>query len=170
MKSLNKIVPFLFFIVLSIGACEKIKTLPDEPVISFKDFGLFFATDALGNEIILGKLEFTFTDGDGNVGLDQPQGDLLPDSLKYNLFMQLYEFEGGQPKKVEGLKGDIKYRIPYIERTGQNKTLEGTIYVDIEYKIIEYDSIFYTFYIMDRDFNRSNTDTTAVISFAGISL
>ena len=42
--------------------------------------------------------------------------------------------------------------------------------LDISYPVIVHDTIFYTFYIVDRSFNRSNTDTTDVIVLSGIDL
>jgi hypothetical protein len=165
------------FIIFSISAslaflfsgCEEIKSYPEEPFIEYKTFGLYRTTDALGNPILLGQLEFGFTDGNGDIGLNQPDSAAVADTLKYNMFLRLYELKDGVLTKVEGVAGEYNYRIPYIERTGQNKTLKGDIYVDLEYKSIDYDSILYTFYIMDRAFNRSNTDTTGLIVFTGIS-
>ena len=62
--------------------------------------------------------------------------------------------------------GELKYRIPYLD----NKPLSGTIDLEISYPVILYDTIFYTFYIFDRELNRSNTDTTDVIVLSGIDL
>lgn len=42
--------------------------------------------------------------------------------------------------------------------------------LEISYPIILHDTIFYTFYIYDRDLNRSNVDTTEVIILSGIDL
>ena len=57
------------------------------------------------------------------------------------------------------------YRIPPLDREGQNKTLKGEINVEIEYYTVDYDTLKYTFYLMDRSFNRSNVDTTTEIIF-----
>ena len=57
------------------------------------------------------------------------------------------------------------YRIPPLDREGQNKTLSGTIEVEIEYYTIDYDTLKYSFYIMVRAYHRSNTDTTTEIIF-----
>ncbi len=159
-------------LVSAFSSCEEIKNYPDEPSIDYKSFQLFTSTDALGNPIALGKLEFDFTDGDGDIGLNQPNSDisLLPDSLKYNLFMQMYTMEEGIFIPVEDTTENSNYRIPFIERTGQNKTLSGTIIVDIEYPQILHDTIYYTFYILDREFHKSNTDTTDILVFTGINL
>ena len=164
------IIKSLTFIILLINACGEIVTYPDTPIVTFKSFNLFTSEDILGNSILLGKLEIEFTDGDGDIGIQQPNSADMADSLIYNLFLSLYEIKNNQEVKIEGPEGNLNFRVPYIERIGQNKTLKGTIYVDIEYKTIEYDTIFYTFQLIDRQFNRSNTDTTYLITFTGIEL
>ena len=158
------------FLLSIISGCGEIVSYPDTPSIEYNNFNLYTATDILENQILLGKLDIDFTDGDGDVGMDQPSSPDLPDTLQFNLFLNLYEVINKMPVKIEGPVGELKYRIPYMERIGQNKTLQGTITIEIEYKSIEYDTIFYTFYILDRAFNRSNTDTTALIIFTGIEL
>lgn len=166
MKILFKIVTFIFGASLVLSSCEEIRSYPDTPEVDYKSFSLFRTTDALGNDILIGRLEFDFADGDGNLGIDE-NDESYSDSTKYNLFLSLYDFEGTGFKKIEDIPS-LNFRIPYIERQGQNKTLKGIITVDLEYKKIEYDTIFYTFYIMDRDKNQSNTDTTDVIDLASI--
>ena len=91
----------------------------------------------------------------------------MPDSVKYNFFLQLYDLQGYEYEKVpEEDGGLLKYRIPYLDK----QPLSGTIDLDIFYPLIIHDTIFYTFYISDRDFNTSNTDTTEVIVLSGINL
>lgn len=163
-------ITILIISILIFHGCGELISYPDIPEISFKNFNLYLSEDVLGNKILIGKLEIDFTDGNGDIGMNQPPEGNLPDSLKYNLFLFLHKIENNQIIKVEGDEGKLKYRLPYIERIGQNKTLKGTIYVDIEYKTIDYDSIFYTFYLTDREFNKSNTDTTGIIVFPDLEL
>lgn len=169
MKILLKIGSSLFFLSFLVASCEEIVSYPEVPSVEYKSFELYTTTDALGNNILLGKLNFEFTDGDGDLGLEQPDSTNVPDSLLYNLYLSLYEKVDTGFVKVEDLSS-LNFRIPYIERTGQNKTLTGTITIDLEYKIIEYDTFFYTFYIVDRQYNMSNIDSTEVLVFTGISL
>lgn len=56
------------------------------------------------------------------------------------------------------------YRIPYMERLGQNKILKGTITVTFLYQFYtESDTIRYDFYIKDRANNESNMASTSEI-------
>ncbi len=162
---------FVTSVILMTVSCERIQPeYPDEPVIDYQGFSLFITVDQLNNKTLVGQLTFDFTDGDGNLGL-QPLPDTsglnLPDTLKYNFFLQLYDLQGFEYVKIpEDEGGVLKYRIPYLEK----QPLSGTLDLEISYPVIIHDTIFYTFYIMDRDFNRSNLDSTEVIVLSGINL
>ncbi len=143
---------------------------PDEPVVDYQGFGLFITVDGLGNNTLIGQLTFDFTDGDGNIGLlplvDTTDLD-LPDTIKYNFFLQLYDLQNYEYVPIPEEDGGIlKYRIPYLDK----QPLSGTMDLEISYPVIIYDTIFYTFYIYDRDYNRSNTDSTDIIVLSGIDL
>ena len=161
----------MFSVLLLMISCNEIDPVyPDEPVVDYQGFGLFISTDALGNKTLIGQLTFDFTDGDGNIGLP-PLVDTtelnVPDTVKYNFFLHLYDLQGYDWVQIPDEDGGIlKYRIPYLDK----QPLSGTMDLEIYYPIIKYDTIFYTFYIYDRDFNRSNIDTTDVIILSGIDL
>ncbi len=150
------------------AGCDELVTYPDTPVIDYKSFALYRTTDDLGNSFILGKMEIRFTDGDGDLGLSQPDSADVADSLKYNFYSSLHSLENGVWTEITGPLGEQKFRIPYIKREGQNKSLKGSVFVDYEYKLIEFDTIFYTFYMVDRQFHKSNTDTSEVLIFTGL--
>lgn len=170
MKTLRKILTFLFTALLLLASCEEIKRYPDEPTVEFESFNLYQSQDALGNTIYSGELSIRFTDGDGDIGMGQPDSLANADSLKYNLFLKLWTKQNNKWIPDDQSSGLQNFRIPYIKREGQNKTLSGTITVSLEYKTIDYDTIRYTFYLMDRQFNRSNVDTTDEIIFTGLEL
>lgn len=168
MKTLLSI---LFTALLLMISCNEITPVyPDEPVINYQGFALYISIDQLGNRTLMGQLTFDFTDGDGNIGLEplpDTSGLNLPDTVKYNFFLQLYDLQGYEYIKVPDEDGGVlRYRIPYLDK----KPLSGTMDLQISYPVIKYDTIYYTFYIYDRDFNRSNTDTTDVIVLSGIDL
>ncbi len=170
MKTVRHIFIVLFVAALIFSACEEIKKYPDEPTVEFESFDLFQSQDALGNKILSGDLSIRFTDGDGDIGMEQPDSFANADTLKYNLFLKLWTKENGMWTPGEGQSGMQNFRIPYIEREGQNKTLSGTITVTLEYKTIDYDTIRYSFYLLDRQFHRSNVDTTDEIVFTGLEI
>jgi len=157
-------------LLLAFSSCQKIQKYPDEPTVEYKDFNLFLSQDALGNTFLLGELDIGFTDGDGDIGIEQPDSAVLADSLKYNLFLTMWVPDSSKWVKSDDNAEVQNFRIPYIERTGQNKTLSGTITVSLEYKTIQYDSIRYTFYLLDRQFHKSNVDTSKTVIFKGLEL
>jgi hypothetical protein len=153
---------------LALAGCPTPKTLPDVPRVEYKSFILEKKINALNQEILTGTLTFDFEDGDGDIGFDASFDSInVPDSVKYNLFLTLHEMVNGVYREVDTseLLAPPYYRIPPLDREGQNKTLKGEISVDIEYFTIEYDTLRYSFFIQDRAFNRSNVDTTNEIIF-----
>jgi hypothetical protein len=168
---MRTVTSILFSALLLMISCNDIDPVyPDEPVVDYQGFGLFITVDGLGNNTLVGQLTFDFTDGDGNIGLPPlvDTTDLnVPDTVKFNFFLQLYDLQNYEYVPIPEEDGGIlKYRIPYLNK----QPLTGTMDLEIFYPIIIYDTIFYTFYIYDRDYNRSNTDSTDVIVLSGIDL
>ena len=150
--------------LVAFTSCGKLESLPPDPNIDYTSFTVFDTLDQLGNQVRSGRLKFYFEDGDGDVGLNAPEGEEVSDTI--NLFIELFRIEGGisspapetDPYRVKG------FRIPYMERVGRNKILRGDISVDFSYyEISAEDSIIYDFYIRDRKGNISNTESTSVI-------
>lgn len=160
----TKVLLALTFLSIAVFvSCGKIQSLPDEPHLEYRSFQIFDTTDILGNQIKGGRLKFYFEDGDGDLGLPAPETE---DADSINLFMTLYRMTNGSialapdndPYKPTG------FRIPYMDRQGQNKILKGNISVIFFYLFYsKEDTIRYDFYVKDRAGNSSNTATTSVI-------
>ena len=168
---MTKIVITIWTTLLMLASCNEIlPEYPDEPVVDYQGTAFFVSEDQLGNIILVSRITFDFTDGDGNLGLYSLPEDTdpnLPDSLKYNFYLQLYDLRGFEFVKIPDSEGGIlKYRIPPLDK----EPTSGTMELDIFHPLIIHDTIFYTFYIMDRAFNRSNTDTTDVLVLSNIEL
>jgi len=161
----------LYIVVLVVAiipvGCPNIETIPEIPAISFKSFTLARATDDLGNDILTGQLIFSFQDGDGDIGLNAPDSVPEGDTSYFNLFFTLFEKTQGNYRMISNkdLPAPLYYRIPYMEKEGNNKTLKGDIEVEFEYLTIDYDTIRYTFFLLDRAGHKSNVDTTTDIGF-----
>jgi hypothetical protein len=158
------------FLLVTLSCEQVIPEYPDEPVVEYQSFSFFVSVDQLGNKTLVGRLAFEFTDGDGNLGLPElPQNTDpdLPDTVKYNFFLQLYDLQEFEYVKIPAEDGGVlKYRIPVLDK----KPTKGLMELDISYPIIVHDTIFYTFYVYDQDLNRSNTDSTDVQVLSGIDL
>jgi hypothetical protein len=156
------LVIIIFFCLYS---CKKVEHVPATPHVEFTSFTIFDTIDILGNNSKGGRLKFHFEDGDGDLGLNAPsQSDTLADST--NLFFTLFRKEGGVMVAApdnDPLKPS-SYRIPYMERLGQDKILKGTISVTFLYLFYSpSDTIRYDFYIKDRALNESNVASTSEI-------
>jgi len=154
---------FIFLIIISSASCGKIEKLPPEPNITFKSFEVFDSTTFLG-VIRAGRLNFYFEDGDGDLGLPSPEEYELTDST--NLFFSLFRKTGGALVPVsdsDPLKPS-DYRIPFMDRQGQNKILRGNISVTFLYLFYSAtDTIKYEFYVKDRADHSSKSASTCEI-------
>ena len=159
--------------MIAIIAASCVKTEPVSPVpeVKFKSIEVFEAIDSLGNHVVISELKFHFIDGDADFGLETPFVEDSSDLYNYNVFLIPYEkidtFYVGI--KQDTLKPPPFYRIMRdtpLDRVGQNKTIQGTISIDIQHSPVpDYDTMRYDFYIVDRAFHKSNLESTADFGF-----
>jgi hypothetical protein len=163
MRTIKHLV-IILIALLALGSCRKIEQLPPIPHIEFTSFSIFDTIDLLGNNAKAGILKFYFEDGDGDLGLEAPSESQTDTT---NMFFTLFRKEGGIMDTVSGLDPLLpysSYRIPYMERPGQNKILKGTISVTFLYLFYSPDdTIKYDFYIIDRALHESNVASTSEI-------
>jgi len=154
---------FIFLIIISSASCGKIEKLPPEPTIAFKSFVVVDTNTFLGLTRA-GRLNFYFEDGDGDLGLNKPTAGTSTDTT--NLFFSLLRKTGGTFVPVsdtDPLKPS-DYRIPYMDRQGQNKILRGNISITFYYFFFSpTDTIKYEFYLKDRAGHISNSSSTSEI-------
>ena len=155
----------VFLIVTAFFSCLKPETYPVEPKIEYVDF--VASSDS-------GTLTFSFTGGDGDVGLDQDMLDypFEPGSFyHHNIYINYYEIVDGElvrgtsdPDGNNSVNYDtvyFPYRIENLTPSGQNKALKGTISIVLEPyyfnpNSISSDSIKYEVLLIDRNLNHSN--------------
>ncbi len=152
--------------VLAIFSCIKIQTLPPEPSVKYTSFRVFDTIDTLHNSVKGGELRFYFEDGDGDLGYLKPSVQEEGEADESNLFFSLFRINNGvvSPATGDDPLRPSNYRLPYIERPGQNKILKGTVSVIFMYLFYSAeDTIKYEFYLKDRAGNVSNTASTGII-------
>ncbi len=159
---------YLFMGVLAIAflwSCRKVEHYPPEPQISFSDFLLRDSVDYLGNRILTGRLSFRFIDGDGDLGMPEIDTILPGTPSTSNLFFTLYYLHDNTlvPADEDEVQTPLNYRIPYIKMTGRDKTMKGEIQVTFFYINFPYDTIKYSFYVVDRAGHESNTAETPLL-------
>lgn len=155
---------YLLILVL-VSSCFKSEEYPNEPIISDPLFA--FSGDSA-------KLTFSFTDGDGDIGL--APGDTLapynPTSYHhYNLYLDYYEkddINGWQ--RGRDLDGDsivFQYRLKPIVVKGKARGIKGTMDVTIINFSNPFsdqsDTIKYTVKLIDKALNESNIIETQEI-------
>ena len=155
----TKVSGAVLLMAVLMSACLKTEEFPKEPHIDFKSYTRSTDYD---------KLTISFTDGDGDIGLDQ--GDTLapynPGSQWYhNFFVDYYKMQNGQ-WELQQFTLPLYYRIPVITPTGQNKALEGDIAVELSPLVLPQtsgDTVRFSVRIADRALHESNTVFTDAI-------
>ncbi len=164
MKTLRFILPAFLFPVILIVSCEPFEKISDVPEIHFKSYTRYLL-DTLDVTIESGELVFSFRDGNADFGLDTVS--YPEDTVNFYLipFQKVDQTYDSIDMDVYGRKYAI-YSNERLDRTGQNKTIQGEIKVQVYYFLPPpYDTIRYDFYIMDRAGNKSNVESTSDIGF-----
>lgn len=142
--------------------CIKEEQYPLEPVIEFGGFAT--AKDILGRDSVC-QITISYTDGDGDIGLDSTQ---IEEPYKYNYFIKFNQLIDGKlvdvfpPPPNDTL--NFNARIPILTPNGRNKNIKGDITMTIELyfarQFLLSDTIAFEIYIQDRALNKSNVVDT----------
>lgn len=153
---------FIFFFLfgsflLVIFGCKKIEEYPIEPKITFHSFEKIGNGTAIDN---YGLLTIDFTDGDGDVGLNETDIYAPFDSASiyyYNFFIDFYEKQHGVFVKPQ-LYETFNARIPILNTSNDAQTLKGTIAIQVPFNNITspFDTIRFDCQICDRALHLSN--------------
>lgn len=149
-------------VTLVLAGCENVANFPKEPFIELTSYEVVAQgvdPDAPGPHV---KVKFYFTDGDGNLGLDD--NDLAPphcDTCAHydNLFVDVNSKVNGVFEK----SFDYNSRLKNLTPEAQNKTLEGHMTYKIDIANRASDTLRIDIYLEDRDLNKSNTISTPTI-------
>jgi hypothetical protein len=168
----NVVFPLLAAVALLLGACSDKTEFSEVPFIRYTAFEQL---KTISGKDSIGMLKLYFTDGDGDMGLNA--SDTLSPYNKgslyyYNFFITYFEKQNGVWTKVvlpppfpgaDTLTNNS--RIPNLTPTGQNKSLEGEISMQLftNNPFSPYDTIRYEVRICDRALNMSNLVQTPEI-------
>jgi hypothetical protein len=150
--------------MLVVTGCIKEKQFPTQPVIEFEEF-----INYVGNKNVVDSADciIKFTDGDGDVGIDQEDTISAPNlRLKY-LYKNLTD---GKFYPVDAVDSTtvldtlfFDYRIPNLTPDGQYKALDGTIKVKFRTSPVFYPGhkvVKFEMRLTDRAGNKSNMIST----------
>lgn len=160
-------------------SCRKFEEYPDIPAITYSNFLVLINQETGITE--RGVLVFTYTDGDGDLGL--ASGDTMApfnrdSEYYYNLIIKYYEKQFGEFVEVPLLSwnNDSSYydtltfnsRFPVLTPESGNQAIKG-VFEDtlfIYNPISEFDTIKFKAFIYDRALNKSNEiETPPIIRF-----
>jgi hypothetical protein len=180
MRTVTKIVLFFTGIILtSFLSCQKFEEYPIEPQIQFQKFTLLVDSIITGDTFELrterGILSFSYTDGDGDLGLRS--SDTLPPFNKgskyyYNIYVRYFEKQNGKFVEVtidnnDGTTDTVNFhgRFPYLTPQGIHKAIRGTFNdtLPVLNPMSDYDTIKFKFFIYDRALHKSNEQETPEI-------
>ena len=161
MKARFTIIILLATAIAAFVACNKEEDFPEVPYLEYRDFTVLRNSNNIDEK---GILKIYFTDGDGDMGLDN--GDTLPPFDKnsiyyYNFFITYYEKQYGQFVKVEP-SVTFNSRIPVLESSSSNGAIKGEIEIEmfINNPFSVYDTIKFEAYIVDRALQAGNLIST----------
>ncbi len=154
MKLISVIFFFVLFGLLFFG-CKPQPTFPVEPVLTFSKFLQPTGSDSL-------RIVFSFTDGDGDIGVSQTDTDsnmvvtvYVPDATGH--FVVLDNINTPQADSIM-----YTYRIPHL--TAGQVGLEGDIYVTNEHKsFIGRDTLQFNAFLLDQAHHKSNLVRTQTV-------
>jgi len=145
------------FIVFA-TACKEEPVFPDEPVIKLVQDVTTLDINQIGTEVYRTVLTFSFTDGDGDIGLNEVQSEPPYD---FNMFVSRIAVKEGVDQEPELLK----FRIPALYPGPGQTAIQGELDVQLDIIGLSFteDTVRYELYILDRELHTSNTITTANI-------
>jgi len=161
----------LAMIVVGLGSCMDKDQFPLYPVLTYKDF---LKVQNENGVVEKGVLILEFTDGDGDIGLED--SDTLPPFHSeggnyYNFIINLFEIKNGQyiPLQFPDTTFTYNSRIPMINLSGNSKAIKGELEYTFDLLIMQNflnsDSIMIETYIVDRELNESN-----IVNSPGLSI
>lgn len=167
-NSLN--ICYLIFIAF-FCACEiDSDKYQNTPKVEFLNSLDSIAHDPLGNLIKKIQIEFYLIDGDGDVGLYGGMGYPYVGDSSWNYFSSCYYIQNGEILEDTLLIDSVRnFTIPFIETQGLDETLKANVFITYETltaSLFPYDSLLFSFYVVDRAFNKSNIEWTDTIVFA----
>jgi hypothetical protein len=177
MKNRAKLILIISLLAgVAVISCKRIDEYPIEPEIKYIDFEkLYNTTDSIYDR---GVLKFSYTDGDGDLGL--AKRDTFPpynpgSKYYYNLLIYYYEIQNGVETPVALGYWDpvnqtldtvsLSARIPLLTVPGADRPISGDIYdtLFIYNYNSPYDTVFLEFQIVDRALHESNLERTDYI-------
>lgn len=157
-----KAIIVIFISILALH-CTKPPEYPSQPQIDFKQISVSDTTDILGNLHSLYVIAFKILDGDGDFGF-KPE-DTLDNSSNFNNFIiDIFIKKNNLVTQITNDTITYNGKIPWVKPVGLNTFYKSTVLFNLDIYFLNFDSIQFKFYVLDRAKNQSNTETTSWIA------
>lgn len=161
---MRKVFPLLLIAVL-LSSCLKQENFPNRPDIEY--LGFYPNPNAISKIDSLGYVKFSFTDGDGDLGLNDSDNEGVFGSgqpYEFNLFIRYFERQNGTFVEIVP-PGTLNVRFQRLDSEGGNGSVQGEMNVGVIANISPFDTVKYEMYIVDRALNHSDTISTGPLVF-----
>lgn len=155
---LKKTVIYIILTLIFIS-CEKVEEHSDIPEITFKDFEVKTIDTELG-PTLYGIIIFDFIDGNGDIGFKENSDTIISNNIS-DIIIKEFNPDGVLLKDTVG-----PYYLPYFDESSYGKSLKGEIKIKMPKTFNYSDTVYYEFYIVDRENNHSNTITTPIYIYS----
>ncbi len=151
------------FIVVFLSSCLKQEDFPNRPDIEFIEMTLNYGSTSITDS--LGIISFNFTDGDGNLGVDDVDTLNYPfrrdDPYHFNLFIRYFEKRNGEFEEFVIQDPPLHARFQRLTSAGVGNAIEGRMDAWFGARPgSPYDTVRYEVYIVDRELQHSDTIVT----------
>lgn len=154
---------FVILIIIITFQCTKPPQYPSEPQIDFKQVAVMDTTDILGNVHSLYIIAFKILDGDGDFGFKTE--DTINSSSNFNNFLiDIFIKNNNTVTKITNDTVNYNGKIPWVKPVGLNTYYKSTVLFSLDIYSLNFDSIQFKFFVLDRAKNKSNSETTMWIS------
>jgi hypothetical protein len=150
---------FLILISILFLNCEKTETYSEIPEIKYTGFNVIEGDGEY--TIAYGILTFSFVDGNGDIGFLENSDSIFDNNIEDILLKEYYKENG---EYIEAKKGP--YALPYFEEGVYRKHIKGEIDINLSRTILDSDTAYYEFYILDRAGHISNIEITPEIIYS----
>lgn len=153
----------LLIVVFGLSSCLKDVDYPNRPQIEFIEMTLNYGTLSITDS--LGIVSFSFTDGDGNLGLDDATDSdgvfAEGEPYHFNLFIRYFEKRNGVFEEFVIENPPLHARFERLTSAGVGNSIEGRMDAWFGARPgSPYDTVRYEVYIVDRDLQHSDTIVT----------
>jgi len=150
---------FIILISLLFLKCEKEETYSEIPEINFTEFNVIEGDGSY--TIANGILTFTFVDGNGDLGYLENIDSIYDNNIEDILLKEYFKENGEYFELKRG-----PYHLPYFKEGVYRKHIKGKIDIKLSRTILDSDTAYYEFYILDRAGHISNIEVTPEIIYS----